>query len=56
MHYWWNAFALDDTKPTITSKNGDKIMPSDDFTEVIILNPQMPIQDSNNYNIKICMK
>jgi len=34
MHYSWNAFALDTSKPTISAKNGAKIKPSDDFTEV----------------------
>ena len=35
MHYSWNEFALDKSKPTITAKNGQKIEPSKDFTEVI---------------------
>ena len=35
MHYPWNMFAVDDTKPTITAKDGvTNIVPSDDFTEV----------------------
>ncbi len=34
MHYWWNAFALDNTRPTITAKNGARIVPSNDFTKV----------------------
>jgi len=35
MHYPWNVFALDDTKPTITTKDWvTNIVPSDDFTEV----------------------
>ncbi len=35
MHYKWNTFALDRSKPTITAKNGQKIEPSKDLTEVI---------------------
>ena len=35
MHYGSNAFAVDKSKPTITAKNGQKIEPSQDFTEVI---------------------
>lgn len=51
MHYASNAMALDPTKPTITAKNGDRITPSDDFTEVAILNPPMP-----HYKIPITSK
>jgi len=37
MHYPWNMFAVDDTKPTITTKDGvTNIVPSDDFTEVTL--------------------
>ena len=44
MHYGWNAFARDDTRPTITAKNGGaRIMPSNDFTEVnVSLQSQFP--------------
>ena len=35
MHYGWNYFARDTSRPTITAKNGgDRIEPSNDFTEV----------------------
>lgn len=35
MHYSWNAFAKDGSKPTITAKYGDaRIEPSKDLTEV----------------------
>ena len=34
MHYGWDAFAQDSSKPTLTDKNGNKVGPSDDFTLV----------------------
>jgi len=54
MHYWWNAFALDPRRPTITAKNGARIEPSNDFTEVnflriIIISFQKNL--TNNFNI-----
>ncbi len=36
MHYEWNAFAIDTTKPTITAKDGSKIEKSEDFSRVNI--------------------
>ena len=37
MHYRWNAFAWDESRPTITAKsNNARIEPSNDFTEVYI--------------------
>jgi len=35
MHYGWYYFAKDTSKPTITDKSGNKILPSDDFTSVL---------------------
>lgn len=34
MHYGWNYFAKDRTKPTLTDKRGNKVGPSKDFTWV----------------------
>lgn len=35
MHYRWNAYAVDGTRPTLSDKNGGpRIEPSKDFTEV----------------------
>lgn len=34
MHYNWNHFAVDETKPTVTDKNGNKVGTSEDFTLV----------------------
>jgi len=34
MHYGWNDFAKDPTKPTMTDKKGNKVGPADDFTLV----------------------
>lgn len=34
MHYRWNDFAQDETKPTITAKDGSYIESSEDFSRV----------------------
>lgn len=36
MHYEWNAFSIDETKPTITAKDGSKIERPEDFSRVNI--------------------
>lgn len=38
MHYEWNAFAIDDEKPTITAKDGSNITRNEDFSRVNIFN------------------
>ena len=50
MQYWWNAFALDSRRPTITARNSSaKIEPSDDFTEVNVLNHQKTYKFYNSF-------
>lgn len=36
MHYEWNAFAIDNEKPTITAKDGSNITRTEDFSRVNI--------------------
>ena len=36
MHYEWNEFAIDDSKPTITAKDGSNITRNEDFSRVNI--------------------
>ena len=52
MHYGWNYFAKDGTKPTITAKDGTKVEPSKDFTLVLFTFFVIRIYKKCNFKLK----